>query len=144
MPKLTRETEKNTTPRGEKIKMISFKQKRDFSNTIKYLASMQNGVQLQNLDKYGQMGVEALRSATPKDSGLTADSWVYKIVRTKSSVTIKFYNTNIENGIPLAILLQYGHATKNGGWVEGKDYINPAIQPIFDQMAREAWKEVKG
>lgn len=96
-----------------------------------------------NLDKYGKEGVAALSAATPVDSGETANSWTYKIEKKNGKVTIGFHNTNIQNGAPIAILLQYGHGTKNGGWVEGRDYINPAIQPIFDKIADSAWKEVK-
>jgi hypothetical protein len=86
--------------------------------------------------------VEALSAATPVDTGLTASSWTYDIVQTKDSVTINFNNTNIQNGCPIAVILQYGHGTRNGGWVQGRDYINPAIQPVFDKIANEAWKEV--
>lgn len=99
-------------------------------------------VRIGNLDKYGREGVAALASATPVDTGLTAHSWKYEIQQKKDSVTISFSNTNIQNGVPIAIILQYGHATRNGGWVQGRDYINPAIQPIFDKIANEAWKEV--
>lgn len=95
-----------------------------------------------NLDKYGRAGVAALSAATPKDSGETASSWEYEIKRTKTTVSIVFNNTNIQNGVPIAIILQYGHATNNGGYVEGVDYINPAIKPIFERIANDAWKEV--
>lgn len=95
------------------------------------------------LDKYGRRGVAALSSATPRDTGKTAESWVYEIIREKDSVRIEFSNTNvIADGTPVAILLQYGHATKHGGYVQGIDYINPAIQPIFKQIADDAWREV--
>lgn len=122
--------------------MISFKEKGDFSKLNSFLERAKETVKLGDLDRYGRQGVEALRSATPKDTGLTAESWHYKIIRKKESVSISFYNSNIQNRIPIAIILQYGHGTKNGGWVEGRDYINPAIQPIFDQIAKNAWKEV--
>ena len=92
--------------------------------------------------KYGREGVAALASATPVDTGRTANSWHYKIEQKQGSVSISFYNTNIQNGVPIAVILQYGHATRNGGWVQGRDYINPAIQPIFDKIADAAWKEV--
>ena len=88
------------------------------------------------------MGVEALSSATPIESGLTASSWYYKIENKDGKASINFYNSNIQNGVPIAIILQYGHGTGTGGWVEGKDYINPAIQPIFDKIVNDAWKEV--
>ena len=84
----------------------------------------------------------ALSSATPIDSGLTAESWYYEIENKKGSAIITFYNSNVQNGVPIAIVLQYGHGTRNGGWVQGRDYINPAIQPIFDEIANEAWGEV--
>ena len=90
-------------------------------------------------EKYGAQGVEALRSATPKDSGLTADSWSYTI----HNWGISFENSNIVDGTPVAILLQYGHGTRNGGYVQGVDYINPALRPIFDKIAEECWKEVR-
>ena len=122
--------------------MISFRQKGDFSRLNNYLENLKGVVRLSNLDKYGREGVNALSSATPIDSGLTSDSWYYKINRSKESVSIQFCNSNINKGVPIAIILQYGHATNNGGWVEGRDYINPAIQPIFDKLAEEAWKEV--
>ena len=122
--------------------MIKFRQKGDFSKVTKYLAKVKDVAKLNNLDKYGREGVAALASATPVDSGLTANSWSYKIKRQNGSVSISFHNTNINKGVPIAIILQYGHGTKNGGWVEGRDYINPAIRPIFDKIANDAWKEV--
>lgn len=122
--------------------MISFRQKGDFSKLTSFLESAKEAVHLGNLDRYGREGVEALRAATPVDTGLTANSWEYEIERKNGSVAISFHNTNIQNGVPIAIILQYGHATRNGGWVQGRDYINPAIQPLFDRIANEAWKEV--
>lgn len=122
--------------------MITIRQKGDFSKLTKYLNKVSKAADIRNLDKYGQRGVAALSSATPKDTGLTASSWSYEVVQNKQSISIEFHNTNIQNGIPIAIILQYGHATKNGGWIEGRDYINPAIQPIFDEIVAEAWKEV--
>lgn len=121
--------------------MIRFRQKGDFSNTIRYLEKTRT-IKKEILDQYGRAGVVALASATPIDSGLTASSWEYEIEQTNSGITISFLNSNINNGVPIAIILQYGHATNNGGWVEGKDYINPAIQPIFEELANKAWKEV--
>lgn len=93
-------------------------------------------------EKYGKQGVAALASATPVDSGKTANSWSYKIENNRGSISISFFNSNIQNGVPIAIIIQYGHGTRNGGWVQGRDYINPAIQPIFDQMTKEIWREV--
>lgn len=122
--------------------MITFKQKGNFSKLNRYLERVKEAAKIGILDKYGQAGVEALSSATPTDTGLTASSWYYKIERTKTSATIQFLNSNINDGVPIAVILQYGHGTGTGGWVEGRDYINPAIQPIFDKIANDAWKEV--
>lgn len=122
--------------------MLTVKQKGDFSKLTKYLMKTKKSVNLDGLDKYGKEGVAALKAATPVDTGLTASSWYYEIEREKGRVSIAFYNSNVQNGIPIAIILQYGHATGGGGWVEGRDYINPAIQPIFDKIAEKAWKEV--
>lgn len=122
--------------------MITFRQKGDFSKLTRFLERVKGAVRLSDLDKYGRQGVAALSSATPIDSGLTAESWYYEIENKKGSATITFYNSNVQNGVPIAIVLQYGHGTRNGGWVQGRDYINPAIQPIFDEIANEAWGEV--
>jgi hypothetical protein len=122
--------------------MISFRQTGDFSKLTRFLEKAKEAVRLGDLDKYGREGVAALASATPVDSGQTSNSWYYEIVNRKGSATITFYNSNIQNGVPIAILLQYGHGTRNGGWVQGRDYINPAIQPVFDKIADSAWKEV--
>lgn len=122
--------------------MITFRQKGDFSKFNRYLERLKEAVKLGDLNKYGRQGVQALSSATPIESGETANSWYYKINHTKESVSITFHNSNIQNGVPIAIILQYGHGTGTGGYVEGRDYINPAIQPIFDKIAEDAWKEV--
>ena len=122
--------------------MITLKQKGNFSKLNRYLERVKEAAKISILDKYGQAGVEALSSATPSDTGLTASSWYYKIERTKTSAAIQFLNSNINDGVPIAVIIQYGHGTGTGGWVEGRDYINPAIQPIFDEIANEAWKEV--
>ena len=122
--------------------MISFRQKGDFSKLDRYFEKIKETAKIGALDKYGREGVAALSSATPVDTGKTADSWYYEIKRQNGSVSLVFKNSNIVNGVPIAIILQYGHATGNGGWVEGRDYINPAIQPIFDKIAESAWKEV--
>lgn len=121
---------------------ISFRQKGDFSKLTNYLEKVKEVVKLGDLDKYGREGVAALSSATPVDTGTTAGSWYYKIENKNGSATISFYNSNIQNGVPIAIILQYGHGTRNGGWVQGRDYINPAIQHLFDKIAENAWKEV--
>lgn len=121
---------------------IRFTHKGDFSKTTKFLTRAKDSVRLSDLERFAKKGVEALASATPVDSGLTANSWKYEIVNEKGSITINFINTNVNKHVPIAVILQYGHATGNGGWVEGRDYINPAIQPIFDEMVRELWREV--
>ena len=122
--------------------MIKFKQKGDFSKLSSFLERAKEVAKIGDLDKYGKKGVEALAAATPVDSGLTASSWYYEIERKNGSVSIVFKNSNINDGVPIAIILQYGHGTGTGGWVEGRDYINPAIQPIFDEIAEDAWREV--
>lgn len=122
--------------------MIKFELKGDFSKTKRFLEKTKNAIKVGELDKYGRAGVAALSSATPVDSGKTASSWYYEIERQNEKVIIHFNNSNIVNGVPIAIILQYGHGTGTGGWVEGRDYINPAIQPVFDNIANSAWKEV--
>lgn len=122
--------------------MISFRQKGDFSKTLKYLDRIRDPIKMGILDKYGREGVKALSSATPVDSGVTANSWYYKIEKSNGSAKVAFYNSNINKGVPIAIIIQYGHGTGTGGWVQGRDYINPAIRPIFDKMANEIWREV--
>ena len=122
--------------------MIKIRQKGDFSKVTKYLIKAKKGIRLSDLDKYGKQGVAALSSATPVDTGLTASSWYYKIERDNSTISITFLNSNVQNGVPIAVILQYGHGTGTGGWVQGRDYINPALRPIFDKIADDAWKEV--
>ena len=122
--------------------MITFRQKGDFSKLTNFMEKAKEAVRIGDLDRYGREGVAALMSATPVDTGETAKSWYYEIVRKNGSVQINFNNRNIQNGVPIAIILQLGHATGTGGWVEGRDYINPAIRPIFDKLANDAWREV--
>lgn len=122
--------------------MIEIKQNGDFGKVTAYLGKLRRGINLTTLDQYGKQGVEALRVATPVDTGLTAASWSYQIIKEKNRIKIEFHNSNINNHVNIALILQYGHGTGTGGWVEGRDYINPAIQPIFDQLADDAWKEV--
>ena len=122
--------------------MISFRAKGDFSKLNNFLERTLEKIRLGNLDKYGRRGVKALQEATPQDTGKTADSWSYEIVRGKGQVRLCFLNSNIQNGVPVAIVIQYGFVTKTGFRVAGRDYINPAIRPIFDKIAEEAWKEV--
>ena len=122
--------------------MIKFRHKGDFSKATRYFEKLKETVRLGVLDKYGREGVAALASATPVDSGQTASSWYYEIVRKNGSVRINFCNSHVNDGVPIAIILQYGHGTGTGGWVEGRDYINPSIQPIFDRIVNDAWREV--
>ena len=123
--------------------MINIRQKGDFKNLSSFLEKTKEKLNLGLLDKYGREGVAALQAATPKDTGKTSESWYYKIERKNGSVSLTFHNSNQNKGVPIAIILQYGHATGNGGYVEGVDYINPALRPIFFKIAEEAWKEVK-
>ena len=122
--------------------LIRITSKGDFNNTFRFLKKMNNFKINSILDKYGQMGVTALANATPVDSGLTASSWGYEIVTTKNGATIHWTNTNQNRGVYIAVILQYGHGTGTGGYVQGVDYINPAIRPVFDKIAEEAWMEV--
>lgn len=124
--------------------MINFTQQGDFSKLSNFLEKAKESFDVGILDKYGREGVLALEKATPVSTSLTARSWSYNIERDTKNKTVKlnFCNSHIQNGCPIAIILQYGHATKNGGWVQGRDYINPAIRPIFDKIVNEAWKEV--
>lgn len=122
--------------------MIVFRQKGDFSKLNRYLERARNAIHIGDLDKYGREGVAALSSATPVDSGLTASSWYYEIHHTKNGASITYNNYNIQNGVPIAIIIQYGHGTGTGGWVQGRDYINPAVRPVFDKIAENVWKEV--
>ena len=122
--------------------MITFRQKGDFSKTTKFLERVKEAINLGLLDKYGREGVNALKSATPVDTGLTASSWYYEIENKNGVARLTFNNSNIQNGVQIAIILQYGHGTNNGGWVQGRDYINPALQPLFDEITDLAWREV--
>lgn len=121
---------------------IRWTHKGDWSKTHKFLIKITNKDYLNVLSKYGQLGVAALSSATPVDSGKTATSWHYEIVREGENLSLTFNNTNVNKGVNIAIILQYGHGTGTGGYVRGRDYINPAIQPIFDKLANDLWKEV--
>lgn len=122
--------------------MISFRNKGDFSKTEKFLKKSLGKNYRSILEKYARMGVAALASATPVDSGETAASWDYEIIQNDGKMSIIWKNYHIEKGVNIAVILQYGHATRNGGYVEGVDYINPALRPIFDDLANAAWKEV--
>jgi hypothetical protein len=122
--------------------MVEFKLKGDFHKLDNFLEKAKEGFNIGILDKYGKEGVEALKAYTPKDTGLTASSWYYEVHNVKNNISISFHNSNINKGVPIAIILQYGHATGNGGWVEGVDYINPALIPIFERISKDAWEEV--
>lgn len=121
---------------------IKFNYRGNFNNTERFFKRARKMDFFRNLEKYAQEGVAALSSATPVDSGLTAASWGYEIQKRHGKVSIYWTNSNINNGVPIAVILQYGHGTNNGGYVQGRDYINPAIRPIFDKIAENAWKEV--
>ena len=122
--------------------MIVFRQKGDLRKTTRFLEKASRFRVETILQKYAQAGVDALAESTPKDSGVTAESWGYEIKSNSQGASIYWTNTNINDGVPIAVILQYGHGTGTGGYVEGRDYIRPAIRPIFDQIAESAWKEV--
>lgn len=122
--------------------MITITSKGDFSKLTNWLNKAKKATELDILDKYGREGVAALSSATPVDSGETAKSWYYKIERKKGLIRLLFCNSNVQDGVPIAIILQYGHATRNGGWVEGHNFINPETKKVFDKIAADLWKEV--
>lgn len=120
---------------------FAFTSKGSYKRTREWLRKMAND-DFDGLRKYGQMGVDALRSNTPTDSGQTANSWGYSVESTSNGYELRFNNTNIQGNVNIAVILQYGHGTGTGGYVQGRDYINPAIQPVFDKIAQEAWREV--
>ena len=122
--------------------MITFTEKGSFKNTERYLSRLSKVELARVLNKYGTLGVNALSNATPVDSGLTSASWYFTIESKGGYFSIRWHNHHIEDGVPIAVILQYGHGTGTGGYVQGRDYINPAIRPIFDQIAAEAWREV--
>lgn len=123
--------------------MIVLTQRGNFNNTERFLAGAKKLNFKRILESYGREGVRALASATPVDSGLTADSWGFKVTISKGSFSIVWTNSNVVKGVPIAIILQYGHGTGTGGYVQGRDYINPAIQPIFQKIADSVWLEVR-
>jgi hypothetical protein len=122
--------------------MITITHKGNFNKTEKFFKGMINSNYVSVLEKYAREGVKVLASATPIDSGKTANSWDFEINSTPKRTTITWTNSNIVNNVPIAIILQYGHATRNGGYVQGIDYINPVLRPIFDKIARDVWREV--
>lgn len=124
--------------------MINIKQRGSFKKTEEFLKKSFGRNYLSILERYAQQGVSELSAATPVRTGLTANSWTYDIIQNKSSISVVWKNSNVQNGINIALILQLGHGTRNGGYVEGIDYINPALKPIFDKMADAAWKEVTG
>ena len=121
--------------------MISVSSRGGFSKTEAFLRRARD-LRIQILRRYGEEGVRALSLATPKDTGETASSWYYQIKEDKTSTTIEWLNHHVEDGVPIAVILQYGHGTNGGGYVEGIDYINPAMRPLFEEIANSVWKEV--
>lgn len=124
--------------------MLRLRTSGSFDNTTKFLKRMSTPKRYGDLNRYGEKGVAALAAATPKASGETANSWAYRIVEQRGRVRIEWYNKNVIDGQVIAVLIQYGHGTGTGGWVQGRDYINPAMRPIFDEIVAGVWKEVKG
>lgn len=122
--------------------MVSFRQKGDFSKLTNFFKNSEKVMRYEFLEKYGQQGVAALTSATPVKTGTTANSWFYEVKVKNKTASISFHNSNIQNGVPIAIILNYGHGTRNGGYVVGRKYIAPAVLPIFDRLKNEAWREV--
>ena len=122
--------------------MIKISVKGDWSRTNRFLERALNVIKLGELDKYGRQGVEVLENATPKDSGVTAGSWYYRIVRDRYGARIEWSNSSQNEGIPIVILLQYGHAFQNGAFFSGVDFINPALKPLFEEIADNAWREL--
>jgi hypothetical protein len=123
--------------------MIKITHSGNFNNTYRFFNNVSKKSYIQIFRKYGQLGVDALSSATPMDTGKTAMSWIYKISRYKRGITLSWHNTHSEGGAPVAILIQYGHGTRQGGYVQGIDYINPAMRPIFISISENLWREVQ-
>lgn len=124
------------------MRAVQLKHKGDFTGTLRLLDRVGSPIPRTLLERYGREGVNALSAATPVDTGLTSSSWYYEITHLRNGYSISFFNSNIQNGVPIALILQYGHGTRNGGWVQGIDYINPAIQPVFQELSERLWKEV--
>lgn len=120
---------------------ITYSYKGDFKKTENFLKKSVE-LRVEELETYGQQGVDALAKATPVDTGLTASSWYYEIKRTNNSVTIEWKNSNVVDGVPIALIIQLGHGTRNGAYVQGVDYINPALKPVFESIANNAWSEI--
>lgn len=122
--------------------MISVSSHGDFRKTTKFLELMKSGDIFDQLSSYGRRGVDALSSATPTDTGETAHSWDYELKQGKGFYSIHWFNTHVINGVNIAVIIQYGHGTGTGGWVEGRDYINPAMRPVFDKIVEDIWRQV--
>lgn len=122
--------------------MITITQKGDFRNLVNFLQKAKKIVKLSDLDKYGEMGVKALMEATPVRTGRTAASWYYKASIKNNVATLEFHNSNIQNGENIALILDLGHGSKQGYWIEGRDYIAPALEPVFEQILEDAWNEL--
>lgn len=122
--------------------MIEMKVSGSFGNTERFLSQMSRGALIRNMQKYASEGVQALRAATPSDSGMAAESWGSRVERTRSAITIYWTNTDIESGFPVAVMLQYGYYTGTGGYVQGRDYINPALAPVIDRLIDDIWRVV--
>ena len=124
---------------------ITITSRGEFGNVTRFLEKAKEKLHMKTVfDKYGEEGVKALSEATPVDSGETAAAWRYEISEDNGGMTISFHNDHVNKDVNIALILQYGHGTGTGGWVEGRDYINPVIQPLFDEMAERLWKEVTG
>lgn len=122
--------------------MISRTSSGSFAKTTKFLETLQSGKVFSNLDRYGRAGVDALSRATPIDTSKAANSWGYTVSKSRGRVSISWFNTNVEGGVNVAVILQYGHGTGTGGYVKGRDYINPAIRPVFDKILEDVWRQV--
>lgn len=122
--------------------VIKVKQRGKFKKADVFFDNILTAAQYRNLENYARMGIQALQVATPKDTGLTSESWYYEIKTTQNGLTIEWLNSNVNEGYNVALLIQYGHGTRDGSYVEGIDYINPALRPIFDAIANDVWKEV--
>ena len=124
------------------MSIVTIKQRGNFNNSERWLKRITHRDFASKLADYGELGVAALYENTPYDTGATARAWRYEISRSPERVTISWVNDNRPYGVPVAVIIQYGHATRNGGWVEGIDYINPALRPVFEEISDKLWKEV--
>jgi hypothetical protein len=122
--------------------MISVTSTGSFKKTESFLEFLKTGKMFAGMDRYGRQGVDALSRATPRDTGATAESWGYQLGHTAGTYSISWFNTHKHNGVNIAVIVQYGHGTGTGGWVQGRDYINPAIRPVFDRILEDIWRQV--